>query len=202
MNIEIRLENKKDYEEVENLTREAFWDVYQPGCDEHLLAHKLRKVSAFVPELDFVVELDNRIVGNIMYSKAIITNEAGEEHEAITFGPLSVLPSHQKTGIGSKLINHTIELVKEMGYRAVIIFGNPAYYHRFGFVNAEKFRITTADGENFDAFMVLELYEGALRGISGKFREDAVFHIEKAELEDFEKKFPYKEKHITDTQFR
>jgi predicted N-acetyltransferase YhbS len=115
---------------------------------------------------------------------------------------LSVLPSLQKTGIGSKLINHTIELTREKGYKAIVIFGNPAYYHRFGFVNAEKFNISTSDGENFDAFMVLELYEDALRGISGRFHEDSVFHIDKDELEAFEKKFPYKEKHITDTQFR
>ncbi len=202
MNINIRLEVEKDYEEVENLTREAFWDMYQPGCDEHLLAHKLRNVSAFIPELDFVAELDGQIVGNILYSKAIITSEKGEEHEVVTFGPLSVLPSHQKTGIGSKLIKYTIELAKAMGYKAVVIFGNPAYYHRFGFVNAEEFHITTSDGGNFDAFMVLELFEGALRGISGRFHEDAVFQIDNAELEDFEKKFPYKEKHITDTQFR
>ena len=202
MNIEIRLENENDYEEVENLTREAFWDVYQPGCDEHLLAKKLRKVPAFIPELDFVAELDGQIVGNILYSKATVTNETGVEHEVITFGPLSVLPSYQKAGVGSKLIKHTLELAKGMGFEAVIIFGNPAYYHRFGFENSEKYNITTADGKNFEAFMALELYEGGLQGISGSFHEDSVFCIDKAELEEFEKKFPYKEKHITDTQLR
>lgn len=202
MKIEIRPENEKDYEEVENLTREAFWDIYQPGCDEHLLVHKLRKVSAFIPELDFVVELDGQIVGNILYSKATVTGESGQEHEVITFGPLSVLPQHQKMGVGSRLVNHTLELAKKLGFRAIVIFGNPAYYHRFGFESAERYQITTSDGENFDAFMALELYEGALSGIAGKFHEDSVFHIEKEELEGFEKKFPYKEKHVTDTQFR
>lgn len=202
MNIEMRLENEKDYDEVENLTREAFWDIYQPGCDEHLLAHKLRKVEAFIPELDFVAELDGQIVGNIMYSKAKIIDESGVDYEVITFGPLSVLPSQQKSGIGSKLVNQTIELAKGMGYKAIAIFGSPAYYHRFGFASAEKYHITTGDGENFDAFMVLELYEGALRGIMGKFHEDPVFQVSKAESEAFDKKFPYKEKHITDTQFR
>ncbi|MFB0920300.1 MAG: N-acetyltransferase [Oscillospiraceae bacterium] len=202
MNINIRLENEKDYAEVESLTRDAFWDVYQPGCDEHLLAHKLRKVSAFIPELDYVAELDGQIVGNILYSKALIAGETGEEYEVITFGPLSVLPPYQKTGIGSTLIKHTLRLAKEMGFKAVIIFGNPAYYHRFGFKNAEKYHISTANGENFDAFMALELCEGALQGISGKFHEASVFNIDKAELEEFEKKFPYKEKHIIDTQFR
>jgi predicted N-acetyltransferase YhbS len=202
MNIKIRLENETDYEKVENLTREAFWDLYRPGCVEHLLAHKLRKVQAFIPQLDFVAELDHQIVGNIMYSQAKVVAANGAEHEVISFGPLSVLPSHQKKGIGTALINHTKKLAEAMGYKAIVIFGNPAYYQRLGFVNAAKFNITTAAGENFEAFMVLELYEGALRGITGKFHEDSVFQIDQAELEAFEKRFPAKEKHVTDTQFK
>jgi predicted N-acetyltransferase YhbS len=202
MNIKIRLENEKDYEKVENLTREAFWDLYKPGCDEHLLAHKLRKAPSFIPELDFVAELDDQIVGNIMYSKAKVVAANGAEHEVISFGPLSVLPSRQKEGIGSALINHTTKLAETMGYPAIVIFGNPAYYHRFGFVNAEQFTITTAAGENFEAFMLLELHEGALGGITGKFHADPVFHIDPAEVESFDKRFPYKKKHVTDSQFR
>lgn len=202
MNTKFRLENERDYETVENLTREAFWDLYKPGCVEHLLAHKLRNAEAFLSELDFVAEQNHQIVGNIMYSRAKIVNENGIEHEVITFGPLSVLPSHQKEGIGSALINHTKKLAEEMGHKAIVIFGNPAYYHRFGFMNAKEFKITTADGQNFEAFMVLELYEGALEGIAGTFHEDPVFQIDHVELEAFEKKFPYKEKHVADTQFK
>ena len=202
MNTIIRLESERDYPEVENLTREAFWDLYRPGCVEHLLAHKLRKVPAFVAELDFVSEEDNRIVGNIMYSKANVIDENGNAHVVLTFGPLSVLPSHQNEGIGSALIRHSIKLAETMGYKAILIYGNPAYYHRFGFVNAETFKISTADGIYFDAFMALELHEGALAGITGKFHEDPVFQIDLIELESFEKQFPYKEKHVTETQFK
>ncbi len=202
MNIIIRPENERDYDEVENLTREAFWDIYQPGCDEHLLVHKLRKVSAFISELDFVAMQDDRIVGNIIYSKSKIVDREDIAHEVITFGPISVLPSLQNKGIGSALIEHTKKLAKNMGYKAIVIFGNPAYYHRFGFKSAENFGITTTDGTNFEAFMVLELYAGALQGITGKFYEDSVFHLDKEELEVFEKKFPYKEKHVTDTQLK
>lgn len=202
MNIIIRLENQSDYEEVENLTREAFWDIYKPGCDEHLLVHKLRKVSAFIPELDYVAVLDNRIVGNIMYSKAKVVDGDANAHEVITFGPISVLPSLQKKGIGSALIEHTKKLADNMGYKAIVIFGNPGYYQRFGFKSAESFGIMTADGANFEAFMAMEMYAGALQGIKGKFYEDPVFQVDKKELEAFEKKFPYKEKHVTDTQFK
>jgi len=90
----------------------------------------------------------------------------------ITFGPISALPPLQKLGIGSALINHTKKLAAEMGYRAIVIFGNPAYYHRFGFMSAESFGITTADEVNFEAFMAMELYAGALSGMSGKFYSD------------------------------
>ncbi len=202
MNWNLRLEIERDHEAVENLTREAFWDVYKPGCDEHLLAHKLRKAKAFVPALDYVVEHDRRILGNIMYSRAKVVDAQGTGHEVLTFGPLSVLPAHQKEGIGSALVRHTLKLAEAMGFKAILIFGNPAYYHRFGFENAEKYRITTSDGSNFEPFMALELYENALQGITGKFYEDPVFHVDPKELEAFEKRFPYKEKHITDTQLK
>jgi len=202
MDIIIRPEKESDFEEVEHITREAFWDIYKPGCDEHLLAHKLRAVPAFIPELDFVAELDHRIAGNIMYSRARVIGEDGREDEVITFGPVSVLPACQKRGIGSLLITHTRKLAQEMGYRAIFIFGNPAYYRRFGFLNAEAFGIATADGENFEEFMGLELYKDALRGIKGRFQEDPVFHIDKEELEAFETRFPYREKHVTDTQLK
>lgn len=202
MNLTIGPENERDYEEVENLTREAFWDVYKPGCDEHLLAHKLRKIPAFIPELDYVAVLGSRIVGNIMYSRAKVVDGAANEHEVIIFGPLSVLPGYQKKGIGSALVNRTKTLAKELGYRGIVIYGNPAYYHRFGFVNAGDFKITTADGVNFEEFMALELYPGALHGIAGKLHEDRVFMIDQEELFLFERKYPHREKHVTDTQLK
>jgi len=202
MSLIIRLEKENDYQEVERLTREAFWDVYKPGCDEHLVIHKIRKVPAFIPELDFVAVKDNRIVGNIVYSKAKVVDNENKEHEVIVFGPISVLPTFQGQGIGAALIEHTKEAAKGMGYKAIVIFGNPIYYHRFGFKKAESFGISTAEGKNFDAFMALELYRGSLHGITGKFYADSAFKVESEELEAFEKNFPYKEKHITDSQLK
>jgi predicted N-acetyltransferase YhbS len=82
----------------------------------------------------------------------------------------------------------------------VIIFGNPEYYYRFGYKDASAHHITTSDGQNFDAFMALELSEKSLEGIAGKFYADPVFETTSEEVEAFEKEFPYREKHITDTQ--
>ncbi|WP_370573202.1 GNAT family N-acetyltransferase [Methanomethylovorans sp.] len=202
MSISIRQEEEKDFKNVEYLTREAFWDLYKPGCNEHLLVHKIRKVPAFIKELDLIACDKDRIVGNIIYSKAKVINKENTEFEVLCMGPFAVSPSYQKKGIGSLLLNHSIEKARQLGYKAIIIFGNPDYYQRFGFGNAEKYNIHTSWGENLDAFMALELYNGSLKGISGKFYEDEVFKIEEEELEDFEKQFPHKVKHVTDTQLK
>ena len=58
MNIPIRQEQPQDYDTVEQITREAFWNLYRPGCEEHLIVHKLRKHPDFIPELAFVIELE------------------------------------------------------------------------------------------------------------------------------------------------
>ena len=202
MNISIRLEKEKDYRAVQNLTREAFWDLYHPGCSEHLIVHKIRKVPAFVKELSFITSIKNRIVGSIIYSKAKVIDDKDKEFEVLCMGPISVLPSFQRKGIGSLLMRHSIEKAKKIGYKAIILFGDPKYYQRFGFIDAKTYEIQTSSGENFDAFMALELRDGALSGISGKFHESRVFKVGDKELEKFEREFPYKEKHITDTQFK
>jgi predicted N-acetyltransferase YhbS len=81
---------------------------------------------------------DNKIVGNIVYVESKTINN-GTEHTILTFGPLSVLPEYQNKGIGGKLINHTIKLSKEMGYKAIIIYGDPEYYKRFGFKESKVY---------------------------------------------------------------
>jgi Predicted acetyltransferase len=202
MNLSIRLENENDFRNVENLTREAFWDVYKPGCNEHLVIHKIRKTFGFIKELDFVACDGELIIGNIIYSKAKVINENNEEFEVLCMGPLGVLPTYQGKGIGTILMNHSIKVAKALNYNAIIIFGNPNYYHRFGFVNAGEYHIQTSWGANFEEFMALELFEGSLKEITGKFNEDSVFETNEEELILFEKQFPYKEKHITDTQLK
>ena len=199
MNIKIRPEEKNDYRIVEELTREAFWDLHVPGCDEHLLIHNLRKTDVFVKELDFVAIFDNKIVGNIVYVKASVKNNK-TEHTILTFGPLSVLPEYQNRGIGGKLINHTINLSKKMGYKGIIIYGFPEYYKRFGFRESKEYKITDKDKKYPASLLVLELFPNALKGIEGIFDEGIVYEINKTELETFEKGFPKKEKGFKKTQ--
>lgn len=201
MEIQLRLEKDKDHRIVEELTREAFWNIHFPGADEHLLIHNLRKTKEFVKELDYVGINNEKIVGNIVYLKTKIkTNDL--EHNVLTFGPLSVLPEYQNKGIGSRLINHTIKLSKEMGCKAIIIYGDPEYYKRFGFKQSKKYKITNKEKKFPSALLVLELYPDALNGIEGIFDEGKIYEIDKKQLEEFEKTFNQKEKGYSKTQER
>ena len=196
----IRNEKKEDYRTVEQLTREAFWNLYVPGCNEHYMLHNLRNSSDFIPELDFVTEKEGQIVGQIVYSRGIIKCTQGEEKEVITFGPVSVLPAFQKRGIGSALIIHTINLARKMGYPAICIYGDPRYYSRFGFRCAEKYEIKTADDKFAVSLQVLELRQGALNNVSGRFIESAAFTVDETEFAEYDATFPFKEKKETDSQ--
>ncbi len=195
LKITLRLEESKDYHEVEALTREAFWTVSDP-VNEHLLAHKLRDLPSFMKELDYVAEANGKLVGNIMYSKAKIVGEDGRETEVLTFGPLSVLPEYQNKGVGKTLMEKTIEEAKKTDYPMIVIYGEPDYYPRYGFVNAAEYGITAPDGKNFDALMALPLTDEEPSIAGGKFHEDKVFTtLGGEETAEFDKKFPEKEKY-------
>jgi len=196
----IRNEKKEDYRTVEQLVREAFWNVYVPGCNEHYMLHNLRNSNDFIPELDFVAENKGQIVGQIVYSRGIIKCRQGEEREVITFGPVSVLPAFQKRGIGSALIVHTINLGRDMGYPAICIYGDPRYYSRFGFRCAEKYEIKTAEDKFAVSLQVLELKRGILDNVSGKSIESAAFAVDESEFAEYDAAFPFKEKKETDSQ--
>lgn len=193
----IRRTEARDYRETEYLTREAFWNVYRPGCDEHLILHNKRKDPDFVSELDCVLEEDGRIAAHIMYCRSGYTTDEGEKIDMVLFGPVSVRPDRQGCGLGSAIIRHTMELARDMGFGAVIISGNPAYYRRFGFVPAARYGIY-CDGMDRTAdqsfLMVAELREGYLPGKPGVYRDPDGYAVDDGELEAFEVQFPPKKK--------
>lgn len=195
--MELRLENEKDYFEVENLTREAFWDVYRPGCSEHLVINKLRQSDSFIKDLDYVLIDDNKIVGNIVYSKMFTGSEGKMSNEVIAFGPISVHPDFQRKGLGKKMIEYTLDKAKDFGYKAVLITGNNNYYNPLGFESASRYNIYlpgTSEDDEAVYFMVKELEEGYLKNIGGIYDFDTCFNVSENELEIFEKKFPKKVK--------
>lgn len=115
--MKIRNEQPNDFREVESLTREAFWNVYRPGCTEHFVLKKYRDNDNFIPELDFVMEEDNKIIGHVMFSKAKIIKTDGSILPAWTFGPISIHPNYKRKGYGIKLLRYSIEKAKEYGVK-------------------------------------------------------------------------------------
>lgn len=162
--LNIRNERELDYQIVEDITRKAFYNVYVPGCMEHYLVHIMREHEDFIPELDFVIELDGQIVGNIMYTKAKLTDEGGTEKEIVTFGPVSVLPEHQRKGYGKILIEYSLKCAAELGYEAVVIIGSPANYVSSGFQCCRKYNVCVEKDKYPAAMLVKELKPGALDG--------------------------------------
>jgi len=189
----LRNETVSDYRTVEELTREAFWNHHVPGCDEHYLLHIMRKADSFIQELDIVAEVNGKIVGNIVYTKAKIVDDNGAYHNVISFGPISVLPTFQGKGIGRILIEHTKTMAKELGYTAILIYGDPDYYSQSDFTLAENYKIGTSDNMYAVPLQALELYPGALSNISGRFLEDEIYEIDEMAAKEFDQRFSSKE---------
>ena len=192
----IRLETPADYRAVENLTREAFWNQNVPGCDEHYLVHTMRDHADFIPELAFVLERDGVIIGNIMYTKARLIDREGNVKPFLTFGPISVAPEHQRRGYGKMLIDHSFKAAAEMGYEAVVIFGNPDNYVARGFKSSRKYNVCL-EGNRFPAaLLVKELKDGVLDGRRWYFHESSFGDAcaDEEAVAAFDAAFPPKEK--------
>lgn len=135
-----------------------------PGCNEHYVAHILRKHNDFISELDYVYEMDGLIIGNIMYTKSRLTDEQGNVKEILTFGPISVDPDFQRKGIGKALMEKTFDEAVKMGYQAIVIFGNPDNYVARGFKSCKKYNVCL-EGDVFpSAMLVKELEQGLQTG--------------------------------------
>lgn len=194
MNIDIRLENENDYFNVEELTREAFWNLYTPGCDEHYLCHILRTHKDFIPELDFIAEVDGKIVGSIMYSKSYLISGNEEKVEIVSFGPLCVHPDYQRKGIGTALINKTKEIVQNKNIPAIAIYGDPHNYCKHGFKNGLDYNVSNIDGEYPLGLLVLETRVDFFSNQQWKLLQSDVFNFDQNKVAEFDKFFKTKSK--------
>ena len=186
MMLYIRNEKETDYKLVEDITRKAFYNMYIPGCVEHYLVHVMRGHEDFVPELDFVLELDGKVIGNIMYTKAELTDEEGSKKEIVTFGPVSVLPEYQRKGYGKMLIEHSLNRAAELGYEAVVIFGSPSNYVSSGFKCCKKYNVCVEKGKYPAAMLVKELKAGALDGRLWFYSDSPVMSIDEGKAREFD----------------
>lgn len=199
MNVKIRHENENDYRVVEEVAKEAFWNLYFPGCAEHVVVNKMRKSKDFVPELSFVIEVNGKIAGAIFYTHSKIVSDDNKEFNTISFGPVFISPEFHRMGLGRKLITHSIDVAKKLGHKAITTLGYPYHYEAYGFVGGKKYNISMEDGKFYKGLLVLPLYDGVLDNISGYTVFSEVLDATEEEIEEFDKSFPYKEKKVQDS---
>ena len=196
-NIIIRLERKEEYRIVENLVRESFWNVYRPGCLEHYVLNQLREDDAFVPELDFVMEMDGQIIGQNMFMHAEINADDGRTIPIMTMGPICITPELKRKGYGKILLDYSLEQAKKNGCGALCFEGNIDFYGKSGFTYASKYGIRyhgLPEGEDASFFLCNELIPGYLDGVKGEYSTPSGYMVDEEAAEIFDNEFPPKEK--------
>ena len=197
MNYQIRLEKKEEQYTVENLVKEAFWNVYRPGCLEHYVLHCLRTDPAFVTELNFVLEAAGQIIGQNVFVRAQIKADDGRSITILAMGPICIAPAFQRKGYGKKLLDYSLEKAKMLGYGAVCFEGNIGFYGKSGFTFAREFGIRyhgLPAGADDSFFLCKELLPGYLHGVTGEYAPPQVYLVDPQQAEVFDKNFPPKEK--------
>lgn len=193
----IRLETENDYRNTENLAREAFWNVYKPGCVEHYVLHTFRSRPEFVPQLDFVMEKDGKLIGQVMYVRTALQKDDGSQLPIMTLGPIGIHPDYKRQGYGKILLDYSMEKAAAMGAGALCFEGNLDFYGKSGFVVASTMGIHY-EGEPRDAvvpyFLCKELKKGYLAGVSGTYRTPQGYFVDDKATEVFDQGFPVKEK--------
>ena len=193
----IRNERSEEYREVENLVREAFWNVYRPGCLEHYVLNQLRNDPAFVPELDFVMEKDGKLIGQNIFVRTNIQTDDGRKIPIMTMGPISILPEYKRQGFGKILLDYSLEKAAQQGCKAVCFEGNIDFYGKSGFVPASQYGIRyhgVPEGEDASFFLCKELVLGYFEKITGEYRTPKGYFVDEDAAEVFDKQFPKKEK--------
>lgn len=195
--LSIRLEAEADHRQVECLVRDAFWNVYRPGCLEHYVLHTMRTHPAFIPELNFVLEKDGEIIGQNVFVRAVIQANSVGEIPIAAMGPICIAPAYQRQGYGKILLDDSLERARAFGIRAVCIDGNIAFYGKSGFRYAGQFGLRyqgLPEGADASFFLCRELEEGYLAGITGQYAPPACYLVDEEAAEIFDRSFPPKEK--------
>ena len=199
----IRLEKIDERREVETLVRESFWNVYRPGCLEHYVLNQLRNDPAFVPELNFVMEKDGRIIGQNVFMRASIKADDDRDIPIMTMGPICIANEYKRQGYGKTLLDYSLEKAAELGCGALCFEGDINFYGKSGFAFASRFGIRyhgLPEGADASFFLCKELIPGYLEGITGEYSTPEGYFVDEREAEKFDKEFPPKEKLKLPTQ--
>ncbi len=193
----IRLEKEEEQRETENLVRESFWNVYRPGCLEHYVLHRMRHDAAFIPELNFVMEHNGRLIGQNLFARASIQSDDGREIPIATMGPICIAPELKRQGYGKILLDYSLEKAAAFGLGALCFEGNILFYGKSGFTFASEFGIRyhgLPEGADASFFLCKELIPGYLTGVTGEYATPPVYFVDELEAQAFDNTFPYKEK--------
>ena len=208
MSVSFRREEKSDYRAVENMVRESFWNVYRPGCLEHYVLRCLRDDPDFVPELDFVMEKDGRLIGQNVFMRAHIKADDGRSIPIMAMGPICIAPEFKRRGYGKMLLDYSLEKAAEFGCGALCFEGNIQFYGKSGFIYASKFGLRYHDlpeGADASFFLCKELIPGYLNGISGEYAPPPGYFAADKNPEEFaayDAQFPVKEKKVLPGQLQ
>ena len=193
----IRPEREQEHREVETLVREAFWNVYRPGCLEHYVLHCLRDDPAFVKELNFVMEKGGEIIGQNVFVHAAIQADDGRSIPIMAMGPICIAPAYKRQGYGKILLDYSLEQAAAYGCGAVCFEGNIDFYGKsgFGFAGDRGIRYHgLPPGEDASFFLCKELCPGYLSGITGEYTPPQGYFVSESEAAVFDKAFPPKKK--------
>ena len=147
--------------------------------------------------LDFVMEQDGRLIGQNMFMETVIEADDGRTVDVLTMGPIGITPELKRQGYGKVLLDYSLEQAAALGYGAVLFEGSIAFYGKSGFDYASRFGIRYHDlPEDADAsfFLCKELIPGYLDGITGVYQTPQGYYVDDADVAEFDKAFPYKEK--------
>ena len=201
--MQIRMEENDDYFEVENMVRNAFWNIYRPGAFEHFIVHNLRNHPSFIRNLAYVIENDKKIIGHINYSTGTICYENGKSEDAVVLGPIAIDEDFQNRGLGTELIEFTLTKANDVGIPFVFVIGDEKYYSRIGFESASKYDIHlegTPIDEECPFFMIKIFDKSAITNERGIFKNPDVFDVDESDVDKFDSQFEFKEKLVQEGQ--
>ncbi len=200
MVMHIRKEEEKDFRRVEEIARDAFWNLYFPGAHEHYVVHKMRQHEDFIADLSHVIEVDGTVQGAIFYTHSHIACLDGSVRKTISFGPVFIAPKYHRQGLGRALITHTMALAKAMGHAGMLVLGYPYHYEPYGFVGGKKYGISMGDGNFYTGLLAYALQEDGLTACAGQAVFSNVFEVAQGDVDAFDATFPFKEKAFQESQ--
>ena len=185
--ITIRPEEHRDYKSIVSLILRSFREGtdYSDGSDIIALVEEIRDSEYYIPELSFVAELDQKVVGHFLFSRFPLspTREGGHDHETssgiVMLAPVSVHADLFRQGIGTAMLTQGIEKVRELGYKGITVEGNYQFYHHVGFRTSSEYNIFPTSGypmEEPRCMMCQETYEGSLDGVHGYIVYDMYYN--------------------------